>query len=81
MNEGEKESLCTTCIHLPICSLKETFLEAQKAVNNATIYETQRNEDGGTSIKETYVANLRDWIEPPRLKCKHYIQKGEPIVR
>lgn len=71
MSNGVKETMCTSCIHLPVCSLKETFLKAQQAVDDACFSEP--NYDKTTRI--TYVVNLREWIEPPKLRCRHYIQQ------
>lgn len=28
------ETLCTGCMHVQVCSFKQTFLEAQKAIDN-----------------------------------------------
>ena len=38
MSECCKETMCTTCIHQDICSLKEKFLDAQKAVNYGVVH-------------------------------------------
>lgn len=54
-----KETLCTSCVHLHICSLKETFLKAQEAVDNCSMYG--RREDGMT--KSTHIQDL-DFIAP-----------------
>ena len=34
---GVKETQCTRCGHRDVCSLKEEFLEAQKAVDEACV--------------------------------------------
>lgn len=81
-NEGCQETLCTSCIHLQVCSLKETYLKAQKAVNDATISELEPADDHGPSrVRTTYVANLREWLTIPQLKCKHYQKQPEKLTR
>lgn len=32
-----KETLCTGCMHVQVCSFKQTFLEAQKTIDNLVI--------------------------------------------
>ena len=32
-----KETLCTGCTHVQVCSFKQTFLEAQKTIDNLCI--------------------------------------------
>jgi len=63
---GVKETRCTRCDHLPICSLKEQFIAAQKAVNDVNVPL------GGNSIK-----GLRHfgWIKPVELECVHFTEK------
>lgn len=66
---GVKETQCTRCGHRDVCSLKEEFLEAQKAVDEA--YVSSPCEDG----KKVGMIHIRDikYIEPIELHCKHYI--------
>lgn len=70
MGDGVMETLCTHCVHLPVCSLKEMYLKAQNAVNEASFHEQE-----GNGVKVTDVANLRDWLTIPQLECRHYIMK------
>lgn len=72
MSEACKETLCTSCIHLPICKLKETYLKAQEAIDQTFICEECLNDEGKPATKMTYIANLRDWLTIPTLQCKYY---------
>ena len=76
MGEACQETLCTRCVHLQVCKLKETYLKAQKAVNEASFHEQE-----GNGVKVTDVANLRDWLTIPQLDCKHYRKKPEVLTR
>ena len=76
MSECCKETMCTTCIHQDICSLKEKFLDAQKAVNGLVVYD--KLPDGKLGQ-----VTLRDigFIKPVELVCIHYIYKGSAGVK
>ena len=76
MSECCKETICTTCIHQDICSLKEKFLDAQKAVNGLVVYDKLPDGKLG-QIK------LRDigFIKPVELACIHYVYKGSAGVK
>ena len=76
MSECCKETMCTTCVHQDICSVKEKFLDAQKAVDGLVIYD--KLPDG----KLGHV-KLRDigFIKPVELVCIHYIYKGSAGVK
>lgn len=76
MSECCKETMCTTCIHQDICSLKEKFLDAQKAVNGLVVYDKLPDGKLG-QIK------LRDigFIKPVELVCIHYVYKGSAGVK
>lgn len=69
---SSQEALCARCSHLAVCKLKETYLKAQEAVNNAVINEEVTDPDGKAIYKTTYVTNLREWLTIPALKCAHY---------
>ena len=71
MSECCKETMCTTCIHQDICSVKEKFLDAQKAVDGLVVYD--KLPDGKLGQ-----VKLRDigFIKPVELACIHYIHKG-----
>ena len=76
MSECCKETMCTTCIHQDICSVKEKFLDAQKAVDGLVVYN--KRPDG--KLGEV---KLRDigFIKPVELACIHYIYKGSAGVK
>ena len=76
MSECCKETMCTTCIHQDICSVKEKFLDAQKAVDGLIVYDELPDGKLG-QIK------LRDigFIKPVELACIHYVYKGSHGVR
>lgn len=67
-----RETLCTSCAHLEVCKLKETYIKAQEAVDRAIISDSCINDDGKSVTKMTHVVNLRDWLTIPLLQCKHY---------
>ena len=71
MSECYKETMCTTCIHQDICSVKEKFLDAQKAVDGLVVYD--KLPDGKLGQ-----VKLRDigFIKPVELACIHYMYKG-----
>ena len=76
MPECCKETMCTTCIHQDICSVKEKFLDAQKAVDGLVVYD--KLPDGKLGQ-----VKLRDigFIKPVELSCIHYIYKGSAGVK
>ena len=59
-----KETQCTHCVHREVCSKRDDFLKAQKAVDDLYVPL-----DGSRGI------NLRDlkWIKPVTLQCGHYM--------
>lgn len=63
---GVKETLCSHCDHLQVCSLKKEFVAAQQAVDTVSV-----------SLGDRTMKNLRDfdWIKPVALDCIHFIQK------
>ena len=76
MSECCKETMCTTCIHQDICSVKEKFLDAQKVVDGLVVYD--KLPDGKLGQ-----VKLRDigFIKPVELVCIHYIYKGSAGVK
>lgn len=68
---GVKETQCTHCNHLQVCSFKAQFLAAQKAIDEVTV---------GTGDRS--FINLRDisWIRPVSLECSYFSGKV-PIMR
>lgn len=67
-----KETVCTKCIHLPVCSLKERFIKAQEAVDDTTVH-----------LGDGRMIRLRDidYIIPVNLECKHFYRNGGTITR
>ena len=76
MSECCKETMCTTCIHQGICSVKKKFLDAQKAVDGLIVYDELPTGPLGQ-------VKLRDigFIKPVELVCIHYIYKGSAGVK
>lgn len=64
MHGGVKETRCTNCEHRKVCSFKEHFLSAQKAVDEVAVHT------GDKSIK--YLRDF-DWIKRVELECVHFI--------
>lgn len=71
MCSGVKETLCSQCDHLQVCSLKKEFITAQQAVDNVCV-----------SLGDRTMKNLRDfdWIKPVALQCVHFA-KQRPTTR
>lgn len=69
-----KETLCSKCVHLEVCSFKNTYLKATEAVNQS--FFTDTNDQN----RITYVANLRDWLTIPDLICVYFMGKSEYIL-
>ena len=76
MSECYKETMCTTCTHQDVCSLKGKFLDAQKAVDGLVVYD--KLPDGKLGQ-----VKLRDigFIKPVELACIHYVHKGPLFVK
>lgn len=60
---GVKETQCSHCDHLQVCSFKEQFLAAQKAVDDVRV-----------GLGDRGVKYLRDfdWIKPISLECTYF---------
>ena len=76
MSECCKETMCTTCVHQDVCSLKGKFLDAQKAVDGLVVYDYLPTGLLGQ-------VKLRDigFIKPVELECIHYVYKGSLCVK
>ena len=76
MSECCKETMCTTCVHQDVCSLKGKFLDAQKAVDGLIVYDELPTGLLGQ-------VKLRDigFIKPVELECVHYVYKGSAGVK
>lgn len=70
MYNGSKETLCSHCEHLQVCSLKAEFIAAQQAVDNVCV-----------NLGDRKMKNLRDfdWIKAVNLECVHFISKRSTI--
>lgn len=66
MFSGVKETSCTHCDHLKVCSLKEQFLKAQEAVDGVLV-----------SLGDKRTKRLRDfdWINPVNLNCINFSER------
>lgn len=71
---GVKETQCSRCSHREVCSLKEEFLAAQKAIDEAILHR-ERRDDGAVSM-----IRIRDikYIEPVELGCQYYVRTDRP---
>ena len=71
-----EETMCTTCIHQDVCSLKGKFLDAQKAVDGLVVYDELPTGLLGQ-------VKLRDigFIKSVELECVHYVYKGSAGVK
>lgn len=61
-----EEILCDNCSHREVCSLKDQFRAAQKAVDDLMVH-----------LEDCKSIRLRDikWIKKVKLECTHYIPK------
>ncbi len=66
-----RETRCTRCEHRKVCSFKEQFLNAQKAVDEVTVH---------TGDKSSKYLRDFDWIKRVELECVHYIPM-KPLLR
>ena len=71
MYSGVKETLCSHCGHLQVCSLKKEFIAAQQAVDNVCV-----------SLGNRTMKDLRDfdWIKPVAREWGHFA-KRQPTAR
>ena len=71
MADGVKETICSGCAHLQVCSLRNDMLSVISSIDNLTV-----------SLGDNRMAYLRDipWIKPISLQCIHHLRK-EAIKR
>ena len=71
MCNAVNETQCTHCVHREVCSHKERFLSAQKAVDEFTV-----------SYADREFIRLRDipWIKPVKLECSYFSGRF-PVMR
>lgn len=72
MTNCVKETLCTSCVHHEVCSKKEEYLAAQKAVDNLFV---KKNDVIGNYL------NTMTWIRPVQLQCIYYMSNGYGTIR
>lgn len=60
---GVKETLCSSCGHLQVCSIKHTFLLVQEEINRLII----STQDGGT-LRVIDIPHFST-----SLKCTHWV--------
>ena len=72
-----KEIQCTRCLHWEVCSLKEEFIKAQKAIDET--YLSRPCEDGN----KVAMVRIRDikYIKPVELHCKYYVSNTGMILK
>lgn len=58
---------CSTCVHHPVCSYKEDFLDVCNAVLNANV----NKQEGDRKVRVKNVTNY-DFLDEIVIKCKHY---------
>lgn len=71
--KGSRETCCSRCAHLEVCSLKEKLLKAQEGVNNVKIYIAETN-----GMRELRLSNIA-WIKPVNLSCVHFLERKETV--
>ena len=76
MSDCCKETQCSSCIHLDICSVKVKFLDAQRAVDELIVYNKLPD-------RKTGAVRLYDigFIQPVNLKCIHYMPIKTTFLR
>lgn len=70
MYSGMEGTMCTDCSHRDVCSLKDQFIAAQKAVDEVSV-------NLGCDGNKMSFKRLRDfnWIKRMKLECTHFIPK------
>ena len=76
MSDCCKETQCSSCIHLNICSVKVKFLDAQRAVDELIVY----NKLPGGKTGTVRLCDI-EFIQPVNLKCIHYFPKNTTLMR
>ena len=76
MSDYCKETQCSSCIHLDICSVKVKFLDAQRALDELIVYSDLPGGKQG-------MVKLHDigFIKPVELKYIHYVPRKTFAVR
>lgn len=71
-----KESLCTRCAHLSVCSYRDKYLNLQEKIDNLEI--TMIESDGAT--RYTKLQNIL-WIKPVELSCIYFMENRPGVIR
>ena len=66
-SEGVKETLCTRCAHLEVCTYKQDYLDILKAVEDASVIRGTL--DGKITSKKVI---HYDFISKISVGCKYY---------
>ena len=76
MSDYCKETQCSSCIHLDICSVKVKFLDAHRSVYELIVHSDLPGGKQG-------MVKLRDigFIKPVELKRIHYVPRKTFAVR
>lgn len=77
MSNGVRETPCTSCSHREVCSFKDEFLSAMKAVNEVLVGLPSKDPTVACTIKLREIT----WIKPVELTCNHYKKKNEGAIR
>lgn len=66
MVDGVKETICSGCAHLQVCSLRNDMLSVISSIDNLTV-----------NLGDNRTVHLSDipWVKPISLQCIHYLQK------
>ena len=76
MSNTCKESLCTRCAHLSVCSYRDKYLKLQEQINNLEI--SMIESDGATRF--TKLQNI-PWIRPVELSCIYFMENRLELLR
>lgn len=76
MSDYCKETQCSNCAHILVCSMKDKFLDAQRAVDTLEVHI----HTPGAAVE---IVKLHDigFIQPVELKCIHYLPKKTTLIR
>lgn len=66
MNQGVRETSCTSCVHREVCMYKNEYLDILKAVSDATV--NKATPDGRMSMKKV---SSFDFISSIDVVCRY----------
>lgn len=73
---GNKETACSNCIHLQVCSYKKDLLAAQEVIDGISLILPREE----TAMREVKLRDIR-WINPVKLECIYYAPSDQPSIR